>query len=143
MRHTASAGFTLLEVLVASVIMAIAIAGLMGSLTTTVNNAARLTEYDRAVLLAKHKMDELQVEGSLPRNAPLQGEWDPVLNGGHKTGWQANVSIAEAPPDVAGQMPVLERIDLRVWWEDGPQRKNFDLVGFRRSVFQPLGAPPR
>ena len=55
------AGFTLLEVLVATTIMAIAVSGLLASLSTSLRVASRLTDYDRATLLAREKMDELLV----------------------------------------------------------------------------------
>jgi len=45
-------GFTLLEMLVASAIMGIAVTALLASLSASLHNAARLTEYDRAALLA-------------------------------------------------------------------------------------------
>jgi prepilin-type N-terminal cleavage/methylation domain-containing protein len=76
-----SAGFTLLEVLVASVIMAVAIAGLLSNLTTSMRNAARLTEYDRAALLARHKMDELLVTPAIPGQMVIEGRFDPVQSG--------------------------------------------------------------
>ena len=46
-------GFTLLEVLVATLIMGIAIAGILSAISASSRNAARLTQYDRAVLLAR------------------------------------------------------------------------------------------
>jgi len=52
------AGFTLLEVLVATVIMGIAVAGLIAGLSQSVRNAARLSDYDRAAMLARTKMNE-------------------------------------------------------------------------------------
>ena len=54
-------GFTLLEVLVATLIMGIAISGVLSGLAAASRNAARLTDYDRATLLAREKMDELLV----------------------------------------------------------------------------------
>ena len=53
-------GFTLLEVMVATTIMAIAVVGLLSSLSASLRNAARLTDNDRSALLARRKMDELQ-----------------------------------------------------------------------------------
>ena len=41
-------GFTLLEVLVATLIMGIAVGGLMSALSTSMRSASRLTDYDRA-----------------------------------------------------------------------------------------------
>lgn len=132
-------GFTLLEVLVATTIMSVAVVGLMSALQTSLGNASKLTSYDRATLLAKHKMDELQADQHLVRNSPLQGMWPPELTNRTPTGWNAFVKVAEAPPSATGpQTPVLEEIDLQVWWMDSPQeRKTLNLQGFRRSLLVP------
>src|SRR4029077_1217587 len=61
-------GFTLLEMMVATVILAVAIVGLLSGITGALRNAARLTEYDRAVQLARLRMNELVVDERLPRN---------------------------------------------------------------------------
>ena len=55
-------GFTLLEVLVATLIMGIAVAGILSGMAGASRNAARLTDIDRATLLAKQKMDELLLD---------------------------------------------------------------------------------
>ena len=46
-------GFTLLEMIVATTIMGIAVAGLMSGIASTTRNAARLRDYDRVVHLAR------------------------------------------------------------------------------------------
>lgn len=140
MKQNPQRGFTLLEVLVATTIMSIAIVGLMSALQTSLGNASKLTAYDRAALLGKHKMDELQVDPQLSfsRNTPLQGMWEPAVTNGMPTGWQALVKVAEMPPNPGPQTPVLEEIDLQVWWLEAPnQRKTLNLQGFRRSIMKP------
>ena len=62
-------GFTLLEALVATMIMGIAVAGILDALAASSRNVARLTQADRAVLLARTKMDELLANDGLPRKA--------------------------------------------------------------------------
>ena len=47
-------GVTLLEMIVAATILAIAVVGLMAGLSGTTRNAARLQDYDRAVQLGPH-----------------------------------------------------------------------------------------
>jgi general secretion pathway protein I len=127
-------GFTLLEVLVATVIMAIAVVALLSTMTTSMRNAARLTDYDRAALLARAKMDELLTATRLPRRTPLEGTWPATQAAGLRTGWRALVTPVELPPNPAPGVWLLERIELQVWWMNGENRKTFQLEGYRRGV---------
>jgi general secretion pathway protein I len=130
-------GFTLLEVLVASVIMAIAIAGVLSALSGSMRNASRLTDYDRAAMLGRRKMDELLVDRKLPRFVTLEGRWDPSLSAGRAAGWRARVQPWEMLPDPLAGSEVLERVELEVWWQDGARRRTFALEGFRRGILTP------
>lgn len=131
-------GFTLLEVLVATLIMGIAVVGLLSGISTSMRNAARLTDYDRAVLAARAKMDQLLVEARLPKLVILEGPFDPALMGGLESGWRARLSPFEVPPQAAPDSPALDRLELEVWWASGGKRRTFALEGFRRSI---LGRP--
>ena len=64
-------GFTLLEVMVATLIMGIAVSGVLSGLAAAARNASRLTQYDRATLLARQKMDELLVDQTVRRGLPM------------------------------------------------------------------------
>ena len=130
-------GFTLLEVLVATVIMAIAVAGVLSALSTSMRNAARLTEYDRAALFARRKLDELLVMKQLPKHNIIEGAWDPSLTGGRESGWRARVTPFELPPNPSPGLQYMERIELQVWWRAGDTPKSFTLDGFRRNVLTP------
>ncbi|MBZ5609669.1 MAG: type II secretion system GspH family protein [Acidobacteriia bacterium] len=127
-------GFTLLEVLVATVIMAVAVTGLLSALSTSLRTAARLTDYDRAVLLGRQKMDELLIADKLPKLTPFEGTWDASITGGLPIGWKARLSPFEAPPNAGPGTPFLERIQLEIWWMSGEQRRTLSLEGFRRSI---------
>ena len=127
-------GFTLLEVLVATLIMAIAVAGLMGAISTSVRNAARLTGHDRAVLLAHQKMDELQIAHGLEKGVPFEGTWGPEDTGGSEMGWIARLTPFEVPKGGGVGRPFIERVDLEIWWMSGSQRRTFRLEAFHRAV---------
>lgn len=134
-------GFTLLEVMVATLLMAIAVTGLLGALRTSLANASRLTETERAAVLARRQMDELLATRVLPKAMPLAGTFAPELAGGMEAGWRAKVLPFEsiAPP---GQAPppgsrVLERIILEVWWKSGQQDRSVTVEAFRGARMLP------
>ena len=130
-KRAAQRGFTLLEVLVATLIMGIAVAGVLGGISTSVRNATRLTQFDRATLLARSKMNELLLDSTIRRGVPLQGTFDGT------TGWTATIKPFEAPPGTGPGQWVLDRVELVIWWTDGLARREFSLEGFRRGVAQP------
>jgi general secretion pathway protein I len=130
MTRSKSAGFTLLEVMVATLIMGIAVAGALSGIASATRNAQRLTQYDRATLVARQKMNELLVDPGAPRNTQITGMWDQAA------GWNARVTPFEAAPgSVQGQW-VIDRIELEVWWMDGGTRRAFTLEGFRRGILR-------
>jgi type II secretion system protein I len=136
-RHNNARGFTLLEALVATAIMGIAVAGVLSALASSSRNAARLTEYDRATLLARSKMDELLVDHNIPRKVPIEGSFDLAVTGGTPAGWRARVLPYEAAPGAGPGNWVVDRIELEIWWMNGTLKRSFTLEGFRRSLLQP------
>src|SRR5258708_35305230 len=91
-------GFTLLEVMVATTIMGIAVVTMLSALSTSVRNATRLTDYDRAVLLGRAKMDALLSDPTLPPMTVMEQPLDASMLGGAKGGWRAQVSPFEQAP---------------------------------------------
>ncbi len=139
-----TAGFTLLEVLVATLIMGIAVSGVMSGIAGAARNAARLTDFDRATLLAKQKMDELLMDRAAARNQRIEGAFAPVTSsastssGWVQSGWTATVSPFEAVPGAGNGFWAVDRVALEVWWVTQDQaRHSFSLEGFRRNVLQP------
>ena len=130
-------GFTLLEVLVATTLMAVAVVGLLASLRTSLTNASRLTDYDRAALLARRQMDELLAARLLPKGVPFEGAFAPEVTGGVRAGWRARIIPFESvafpgTPPPAGT-PLLERIELEIWWAAGAGTKSMKLAAYRRA----------
>ena len=134
MKEKKQRGFTLLEVLVATLIMAIAVAGLMGAISTSIRNAARLTDHDRAVQLGRQKMDELLIATGLEKGVPFQGTWGPEATGGSDMGWIARLTPFEVPKGRGLGQPFVERVELEIWWMSGPRRRSFRLEGYHRAI---------
>ncbi len=135
-------GFTLLEMLVATAIMGIAVVGLLSSLAASARNAARLRDYDRVAQIAELRMNDLLLDENLPRGVELRGDFDPALRGGLESGWRARLTAFEMPPArVPGQYS-LDRIEMEVWWMAAGQRRTFSLDAYRRHILKPEDIPP-
>jgi general secretion pathway protein I len=130
-------GFTLLEVLVATLIMGLAVVGLLSAISTSMRNAARLVDYDRVTLLSRAQMDALLMNRSLPQFSIIEGTFDPALVGGLQAGWRGRVTPFETPANRGPGTAVLERIELEVWWMAGNKRRTFTLDAFRRKSLRP------
>ena len=135
-------GFTLLEMIVATVIMAVAIVGLLSGISGAVRNASRLTAYDRAVQLARWRMNELLIDDKTPRNVELDGAFDREQSSGVDTGWRARITTFELPPHPSPGQVSLDRVELEVWWTSGKERRTFTLDAFRPHVLKPEDLAP-
>ncbi len=121
----------------ATTIMGLAVVGLVCAISNSMRNAARLTDYDRATLLARRKMDELLLDSRLPKLTPFEGKFDPTATAGVETGWRAQVSPFELGPNPMPGAVGLERIELEIWWMSGEKRRSLQLDGYRRAVLGP------
>lgn len=130
-------GFTLLEVLVASLVMAIAVGGLLANLSTSLRNGARLTDADRVASIARTKMDELMLMMKLPHNQEVSGPLPPELTGWQQAGWKALVQPYDVPPNAAPGYRILERIRLEIWWDSNGVHRTFALEGYRVNLMRP------
>ncbi|HEX4810938.1 MAG TPA: prepilin-type N-terminal cleavage/methylation domain-containing protein [Bryobacteraceae bacterium] len=128
------AGFTLLEVMVATLIMAIAVVGLLSNLHVSLRNTARLTDYDRATVFAQHKMDDLLSSTALPNYQQISGPYDPGAGDAQDGGWRALARPFEFAPNPQVGDQVLQRVELEIWWNNGDRKRSFTLEGFRKSV---------
>ena len=130
-------GFTLLEMLVATTIMGIAVAGLMSGIASTTRNAARLRDYDRVVQLARLQMNGLLADPRVPLNVPQEGRFDPALTGELECGWRAIVNVVEKSPAAQPGEYVLDRVQLEIWWMAAGKRRTFALESYRRRTLRP------
>lgn len=124
-------GFSLLEMIVATAILGIAIIGLMTLITTVLANAAHIREYDQAAMLARTKMNQLLVEEPLPLGSSLSGMFED------RVGWEAKVEPFLLPPIPKVGRTMLVRIGLNVWWNSDGRTKRLKLESFRRMIIRP------
>jgi len=131
---TGKRGFTLLEMLVASTIMAVAIVGLLAGIGGATRNAARLRDYDRVTQLARLRMNDLLADANLKSGQILSGTFDPQLTGGMEVEWRARLTTVEMPPTAATGQPCLQRIELQISWAAGGQKRSFTLDAHRSHL---------
>ena len=122
-RRTRAVGFTLLEVLVATVILAVAIAGLMSALSGSLRVAGRLTDYDRAAMLARRKMEEIIAEQA---HAAQHGSAGRVRSRRRRTARRRDGESVSLPSRFLRirrrEMPIVDRFEVQVWWMNGERR---------------------
>jgi general secretion pathway protein I len=131
-RNRQQAGFTLLEVIVATLIMALAVGSLVQALTQSARNTGRVVDHDRAALLARRKMDELLAMSAFPVGRPFGGQFDSQQVG-TTAGWSALATMPNLANGVGPGMPVMQRIQLKIWWMEGAVRKEIEVGGYRRA----------
>jgi type II secretion system protein I len=132
MKNDRRAGFTLLEVLVATVIMGVAVTALIAGLSQSVKNANRLADYDRAVMLARTRMNDLLLDVNLPFEGRVNGVSPADQSGGIPSGWDASMKPYDIPPNAGGGTTVLQQIALEVWWQPASGgRRTMHLESYR------------
>ncbi len=112
-------GFTILEVLVAVVILGSAVAAISGVLSTSMRNIGRAEEYERVTLLARAQMNELLALPVWRDGTQWNGQWA----GDYRWTAQAN-AIPPADPQ-AGYL--LVRMTLVGIWKTSRGEKTFTL----------------
>ena len=118
-------GFSLLELLVATALMAIAIIGLLTLVSTSLSNAVVVRDYDRAAMLGKAKMNELLTVNPVPIGQPLSGDYDEDWR------WEAIITPFEVvPPGRVGGQMVL-RVQVLVAWRNAINARQSEFVGYR------------
>jgi general secretion pathway protein I len=116
-------GFSLLEVMVATLIMGIAVTGLIVGLTQSVKNAARLSDYDRAAMQARTRMNDLILDPTLPFDGSVQG-----------ANWRAVTKPYDIPPQAGPGTMILQQIALEIWWQpESGTRRTLQLTGYRQT----------
>ena len=117
-------GFTLLEVLMAVMILSLAVPAILYQFSVGMEAGSRARDATEAVLHAKEKIEELKafVEED---GGGGSGNFDDGYT------WQARVEPYEVPEKEAGENDVLEfellQLTVTVGWDAGGQRRQLEL----------------
>ena len=118
----ATAGFTLLEVLVAVAVVAIALVTLLRLHLLSLDATIRAQDLTTAVLLAQGKLASM---GTFPETGEEEGTFEePELA---KYRWQTQVS-EQTFPAAGGETEVqVRRVAVTIRWRDGQQERHYTL----------------
>lgn len=127
------AGFTLIEVLVATVILAVGASALLSNLSTSTNNLIRATDSDKLTFYAKRKMDELIALRQVPPGVWFEGTFEEDANKKATAGWRARV-IPMRGVSLSYSLR-LDRLEMEAWVATGvDKRKTLTLVTYRQTA---------
>lgn len=115
----AAQGFTLLEVLVAVAVLAIAMAAVISAMARQADNAGYLKQKTIAMWVAHNRLSELQLEGRAPDTGRSDGTAEM---GGVEWRWDMTVTNT--------QDPRLARIDIEVKRPEQKQGSLAQITGF-------------
>ena len=113
-------GFTLIEVLVALVIVSISLTGMAGTMGSMLNNAKVLRERTYASWIAQNRIVELRLANEVPKTGTTSGEVEYA-----NAFWEWRAEVSETGVEN------LFRIDVEVSFPgaDNPIRKVTGFVG--------------
>ena len=123
--HAHATGFTLLEVLVAVAIVAIALVTFMGLHLRSLDATIRAQDLTTAVLLAQARMATM---GEFPDPGEEQGKFE----GPELARFQWSTAVTEHTLDAVdgGQSVHVRRLEVTVFWADGQQTRHYTLEAY-------------
>ena len=123
--HITVPGFTLLEVLIAVAIVAIALVAFMGLHLRSLDATIRAQDLSTAVLLAQGKMATM---GEFPDTGEEQGKFaGPELE---RFQWATAVTEHMLDALDGGQTVTVRRLEVTVSWVDGQQTHHYTLEAY-------------
>jgi general secretion pathway protein I len=120
---SSSRGFTLVEVLVALAVLAIALAAVMRAMGQAVDTTVSLREHEIALWVAQNRLAEHQMRQDWPDADTVDGEAEM---GGEKWYWREQVSTTPEPN--------MRRVEIAVRRTPDSKDSRARLVGYLRKL---------
>ena len=118
-------GFSLLEVIAAVTILAVGILTLVQMFSGSINQATQAERYLNGVYLAQQKFSQLEMEDF--QSDVTEGSFENLEN----YHWELEVLPYESPLNNEEARIKIQKVSLRVYWEDGNQEKEVQLVSLK------------
>jgi general secretion pathway protein I len=117
-RSNSALGFTLLEVLLATMIIGSVFVAVVGLLSQSLRNIERMNPQDAAIAHAREKMNAILVSETLEPQTS-SGRWDD----GYR--WEAQISFLQPSSSIRAGSSTLFRIHLQVRWGEEAVPKTY------------------
>ncbi len=134
-RSHSARGFTLIEVLIASAILGTAFVAVVGLMSGSLRNIARINAHEQLLLHAREQMTELLLEQPL-----VPGEFSGRWTDGYR--WQASITPAAGEQDKGPGGYGLYDVRLRISWSEGRNRNSYVVETKQWARSQPAPATP-
>jgi len=118
-------GFTLLEIIVSLTILATAVLMLIQLFSGSLNQAAQADQYLNGVYLAQQKFSQLEMDNF--QSDSTEGTFENQ----ESYRWQLEVLPYESTLNDEEARIQIQKISLRVYWEDKDQAKEVQLVSLK------------
>jgi general secretion pathway protein I len=130
--QTATAGFTLLEVLVAVAIVGIALVAFLRLHLLSLDATIRAQDLTTAVLLAQGRLATMGA-------APEPGEEEGKFEGPELERFRWVSAVTEHTLELGSTQPPvqLRRVQVTVYWLDGQQQRSYSLETYGTGTQQP------
>ena len=136
-RRNSSAGFTLIEVVVAITILGLSYSAMLGAFSGSLKLLRQASEYQNALLLARSKLDETALDTSLD----IADQEAEEKYGGVTYSYKIeirDIPVVEEALQESVKMPVkLEEIAVEVYWGKVGKEKSYKLVAYKLSPNKP------
>ena len=118
-------GFTLLEIIVSLTILAGGVLTLVQMFSGSINQASQADRYLNGVYLAQQKFSQLEIDNF--QSTIPEGTFENHEN----YHWQLEVLPYESPLNNEKSRIQIQKVSLRVYWEDKNQEKEVQLVSLK------------
>lgn len=126
----AKRGFTLIEVMVALVVVSLGMLGVIQAVGQTASNSSYLRDKTLAHWVAMNKLTEVRLQKSAP---PIDKSSDEVKMGGRD--WRWTMTVTQSPVET------IRRIDISVREKDADEKSSLAfLSGFYGTAIAPAGS---
>jgi len=127
--HARTAGFTLIEVLVALIVVGLGMLAVIQTVSQTANNTSYIREKTIAHWIAMNQLTKVRLEPSAP---PIDKSSDEVEMAGRN--WRWTMEVKQTP------IESIRRIEVSVRPSEGPEKSSLAYVtGFYGTAIAPPG----